>query len=227
MPETILMQGDCLQRMKEIPDGSVDMVLCDLPYGKTRCKWDAVIPLAPLWEEYRRVTKPHSAIVLFGAEPFSSELRISNLGMWRYDWIWRKDKATQYLNANRRPLCDYEIISVFSRQSCPYYPIMGNGPPYSKQHKPGDGGECYGKTKHSRTVNVTTRYPRTIVEFSVEWKPVHPTQKPVALCEYLVRTYTTPGGGSDGQLHGQRHDGRGLRQHGAAVRWHRKGPGIF
>ena len=188
-----LQQGDCLELMKNIPDGSVDMILCDLPYGTTQSKWDSVIPFEPLWGHYRRVIKDNGAVVLFGAEPFSSALRMSNLSMWRYDWIWKKNKATQYLNANRRPLSNYEIISVFSCRRAQYNPQMGEGKAYNNNHKPGDSGECYGNVKYSKRENVTTRYPKTIIDFPVVMKPVHPTQKPVQLLEYLIRTYTNEG----------------------------------
>lgn len=188
-----LIQGDCLGLMKEIPDGSVDMVLCDLPYGTTQNKWDSVIPFEPLWSQYKRVIKDNGAIVLFGAEPFSSALRMSNPTMWRYDWIWQKNKATQYLNANRRPLSNYEIVSVFSNGWARYNPQMGEGTAYSNNHKPGDSGDCYGSVKYSKRENVTTRYPKTIIAFPVVMKPVHPTEKPVALLEYLIKTYTNEG----------------------------------
>ena len=147
-----------------------------------------------MWEQYRRVIKDNGAVVLFGAEPFSSALRMSNLSMWRYDWIWKKNKATQYLNANRRPLSNYEIISVFSCRRAQYNPQMGEGKAYNNNHKPGDSGECYGNGgKYSKRENVTTRYPKTIIDFPVVMKPVHPTQKPVQLLEYLIRTYTNEG----------------------------------
>jgi site-specific DNA-methyltransferase (adenine-specific) len=188
-----LMQGNCLERMMEIPDGSVDMVLCDLPYGTTQNKWDSVIPFEPLWTQYRRLIKGNGAIVLFGAEPFSSALRMSNPAMWRYDWIWQKNKATQYLNANRRPLSNYEIVSVFSHGGARYNPQMGEGIAYSNSHKPGDSGDCYGSVKYSKRENVTTRYPKTIIEFPVVMKPIHPTEKPVTLLEYLIKTYTNEG----------------------------------
>lgn len=188
-----LLHGDCLELMKDIPDGSVDLVLTDPPYSTTQNKWDSVIPFEPLWSQYRRVIKDNGAIVLFGAEPFSSALRMSNPAMWRYDWIWQKNKATQYLNANRRPLSNYEIVSVFSCRGARYNPQMGEGVAYNNSHKPGDSGDCYGSVKYSKRDNVTTRYPKTIIEFPVVMKPVHPTEKPVALLEYLIKTYTNEG----------------------------------
>ena len=186
--------GDCLELMKDIPDGSVDMILCDLPYGLTRNKWDCVLPMDDLWSAYKRVIKSNGAIVLFGSEPFSSGLRISNLKMYRYDYIWCKNKATQYLNANRMPLNDYETVSVFYKKLPTYNPQMGTGAAYSNRHIPGDSGENYGKVGFSQRKNVTTRYPRRVIEFGVDMKAeYHSTQKPVHLLEYLVKTYTNEG----------------------------------
>lgn len=180
--------------MKNIPYGSVDMVLCDLPYGTTACKWDSVIPFEPLWEQYKRIIKGNGAIVLFGMEPFSTELRHSNLKNFKYDWIWKKNKATQYLNANKMPMNDYEIISVFYNKLPTYNPQMGTGKKYSNKHKPGDSGDCYGSVSFSERNNIVTRYPKRIIEFHVDMKAeFHPTQKPVSLLEYLIRTYTNEG----------------------------------
>jgi len=187
----ILMQGDCLELMKEIPSGSVDMILCDLPYGTTACKWDSVIPFAPLWEQYKRVANKNAAIVLTAAMPFTATLVVSNIAGFRYSWVWEKNKATGHLNANRIPMRAHEDVCVFGAPR--YMPVMGNGAAYSNNHKPGDSGDCYGKVAESRRENVTTRYPRSVVRFPVEPRPQHPTQKPVALMEYLIRTYTNEG----------------------------------
>ena len=124
---TQLFLGDCLQLMQDIPDESIDMILCDLPYGTTQCKWDAVIPFEPLWEQYHRVVKPNGAVLLFGAEPFSSHLRLSNLKDYKYDWIWDKVKGTGFLNARKQPMRCHEIISVFYRKQCCYNPQKNTG----------------------------------------------------------------------------------------------------
>lgn len=203
MSSITLMQGDCLERMKEIPDGSVDMILCDLPYGTTQCKWDSVIPFEPLWEQYRRVTKERSAIVLFGSEPFSSKLRLSNLAWFRYDWIWKKPRGTGHLNVKRQPLRDVENISVFYQKQSTYIPQLSKGEPYSKlkggkkSRKSEAGQTTYGDFMNGaefRNDNMGFRYPKQILEFGVvERGTVHPTQKPVPLLEYLIRTYTNEG----------------------------------
>ena len=185
-----LMLGDCLERMKEIPDGSVDMILTDPPYGTTACKWDSIIPLEPMWEQLKRIIKPNGAIVLFGAEPFSSALRMSNIKNYKYDWIWRKPKGTGHLNAKRMPMNDVETISVFYRKQCIYNPQFTEGKPYkSKSGKSSFDG--YGKDNRKGNDNNGKRYPKRLLEFNVvERNTLHPTQKPVALMEYLIKTYT-------------------------------------
>lgn len=180
--------------MKTIPDGSVDMVMCDLPYGTTACKWDSVIPFEPLWEQYRRVCKKNAAIVLTAQTPFDKALGCSNLSMLKYEWLWEKNKATGHLNAKKQPMRAHENVLVFCSGTPPYNPQMGEGKPYSNNHKPGDSGENYGAVKESRVVNRVTRYPRSVIRFPVDIKAeFHPTQKPVALMEYLIKTYTNPG----------------------------------
>lgn len=202
-----LMQGDCLERMKEIPDGSVDMILTDPPYGTTACKWDSIIPLEPMWEHLKRVIKPNGAIVLFGTEPFSSLMRCSNLEQFKYDWVWKKPKGTGHLNAKRMPMNDIETISVFYRKQCTYNPQFTEGVPYkAKSGKSSFDG--YGKDNRQGNDNKGKRYPKRLLQFNVvERNTVHPTQKPVALMEYLIKTYTnesetvldfTMGGGSTG-----------------------------
>lgn len=195
MDGVTLMLGDCLEQMKEIPDGSVDMVLCDLPYGTTQCKWDSVIPFEPLWAQYRRVCKRNAAILLFGVEPFSSKLRMSNLRMFKYDWIWDKVRVTGFLNAKRQPMRAYEIISVFYDRQCTYNPQLTHGH-QRKVSSAASKRNCkktsaYGK--HGLAgYDSTDRYPRNIQVFHTDTQKtaLHTTQKPVALLEYLIKTYT-------------------------------------
>jgi site-specific DNA-methyltransferase (adenine-specific) len=190
------MLGDCLERMKEIPDGSVDMILADPPYGTTACKWDSVIDLALMWEQLKRIIKPNGAIVLFGSEPFSSFLRVSNIRMFRYDWIWEKEQGIGFANANKMPMKKHEVVSVFYKKLPKYYPqgLL----PFSKKvvRKETDVGEYMGKNGVSNTTyeQKYTNYPTSILEFSRnKVGTVHPTQKPVALMEYLIKTYTNEG----------------------------------
>lgn len=189
---------DCLEGMKRIPDKSIDMILCDLPYGTTNCKWDNVIPFEPLWEQYNRIIKEHCAIVLFGQEPFASRLRMSNIKMYKYDWVWDKHCAGGFLNAKKRPLKRVENISVFSIKPPVYHPIMETrGKPREKCNpsKSGcNGSGVYGKYKPIKNVN-NIYYPTDILSFSnaVKKGKLHPTQKPVELCEYLIKTYTNEG----------------------------------
>ena len=192
------MQGDCLERMKEIPDGSVDMVLTDPPYGTTACKWDSVIPFEPMWEQLKRVIKPNGAIVLFGSEPFSSALRMSNIKQYKYDWTWDKVTAKGHLVAKIRPMQQTEVISVFGVGKIKYKPIMTErevarkdvDSEYSRTELV--GGET---TKKQSKIVRTQRYPKTILTFSnaSQKNKLHPTQKPVALMEYLIKTYTNEG----------------------------------
>ena len=183
-----LIQGDCLEEMKKIPDGSVDMVLTDPPYGTTACKWDTVIPLEPMWEQLKRVIKPIGAIVLFGSEPFSSALRMSNIKNYKYDWVWKKHHTNQ-LNAKRQPLRENECISVFYNKQCVYKPQFSIGKPYVVDRKNYKGSETLGKQSNHKTVSKGERYPKSILEFKEVMK-LHPTQKPLALMEYLIKTYT-------------------------------------
>ena len=199
-----LIQGDCLYKMKEIPEGSVDMVLADPPYGTTACKWDSIIPLEPMWEQLKRVIKPNGAIVLFGTEPFSSYLRVSNIDMFKYDWVWQKPNGTNFLNFKYQPAKVTENISVFGRMATSYSkkgtmkynPQMVEGKPYTC--KQGRSGESHGrdeKTKNRRGIVTKSdgfRYPKNLQGFNSD-KGFHPTQKPVALMEYLIKTYTNEG----------------------------------
>ena len=191
-----LYQGDCLEIMKEIKDKSIDMILCDLPYGTTKCKWDIVIPFDKLWEQYNRIIKDKGAILLFGSEPFSSKLRISNLRMYKYDLIWKKTKAQGFLNSKKMPLKDYENICVFYKRLPMYNPqgiIYGNFQ-NDRKSKYSKGEDIYGKEKEFG-ISHMSNFPKQIIEFS---NPsgrgqLHPTQKPVDLLEYLIKTYTQDG----------------------------------
>ena len=188
-----LYQGDCLEVMKDISDKSVDMICCDLPYGTTHNEWDKVISLSLLWQQYERIIKDNGAIVLFGAEPFASALRISNSRMYRYDWIWEKTKAGGFLNAKRMPLQAHECICIFYKKLPTYNPQMQQGKPYIKKAVSNGDGHNYGKFERVGTTNVNegTRYPRSVIKFSNDnHNSLHPTQKPVPLIEYLIRTYT-------------------------------------
>lgn len=187
-----LLLGECLERMREIPSGSVDMVMADLPYGTTQNKWDSVIPLHPLWSEYKRICK--GAIVLTAADPFSSVLVSSQMLAWKQTLVWEKNCASNFLNAKRQHLQIHENVIVFSFGELPYFPQMREGKPYTqKRSGKDDTGDCYGKVnKRTDTVNNGERYPQTILKFNRE-VGLHPTQKPVALMEYLIRTYTNEG----------------------------------
>ena len=188
-----LYQGDCLEIMKQIKDKSIDMILCDLPYGTTKCKWDVVIPFDKLWEQYNRIIKDNGAIALFGSEPFSSKLRISNLRMYKYDWIWKKTKAQGFLNSKKMPLKDYENICVFYKRLPVYNPqgiIYGNFQ-NDRKSKYIKGEDIYGKEKEFG-ISHMSNFPKQIIEFSNPSGKgqLHPTQKPVELLEYLIKTYT-------------------------------------
>ncbi len=189
-----LMQGDCLERMKEIPDGSVDMVLCDPPYGTTACKWDSVIDLELIWEQLKRVIKPNGAIVMTAAQPFTSVLVASNLKMFKYDWVWRKPKGTGHLNAKKMPMKDKEDICVFYAKPCTYNPQMSEGTPFGKKTGAMQQSGTTGVHGDVRTINKGTRYPKQVLDFNVVGRGgIHPTQKPVELMEYMVKTYTNEG----------------------------------
>ncbi len=191
-----LMKGDCLERMKEIESGSVDMILTDPPYGTTACKWDSIIPLEPMWEQLKRIIKPNGAIAMTASQPFTSVLVGSNLKMFKYDWCWRKPKGTGHLNAKRQPMRDKEDILVFYTKQCTYNPQMTSGTPYKdkagKDHSSNTSmTDSYGAYTNKREDNHGLRYPKQVQDFGVvERGTVHPTQKPVELMEYLIKTYT-------------------------------------
>lgn len=185
-----LRQGDCLELMKDIPGGSVDLILCDLPYGTTQNKWDSVIPFAALWAEYGRICQ--GAIVLTAAQPFTSALVMSNLDWFKYDWTWRKPKGTGHLNAKKQPMRDKEDILVFYARQPTYNPQFSSGKPFG--NKRGANTPSYGEHGAMNYANDGRRYPKQVLEFGVvERGTPHPTQKPVALMEYMIRTYTNEG----------------------------------
>ena len=188
-----LILGDCLEKMKDIEDKSIDMILCDLPYGTTACKWDVIIPFDKLWEQYNRIIKDNGAITLFGSEPFSSALRMSNIKNYRYDWIWEKEQGANFMLCKYQPYKVHEIISVFSKKRHTYIPQMTKGKPYISGK--GTSGEITNNVVKKQTKNNGVRYPRSIQKFNTDKSKgsLHPTQKPVALLEYLIKTYTKEG----------------------------------
>ena len=188
-----LMKGDCLEMMKLIPEGSVDMVLCDLPYGTTQNKWDAVIPFNQLWAEYRRVGKQNCAFVLTAQAPFDKVLGCSNLPMLKYEWIWQKESGTGHLNAKKAPMKDHENVLVFYAAPPTYNPQMRTGFKAYTAVQGAKKSENYGSQTGAVTVSDGSRYPLTTIRFDRDKGNVHPTQKPVALMEYLIRTYTNEG----------------------------------
>lgn len=190
-----LIHGDCLEKMQQIPDKSIDLILCDLPYGTTACKWDTVIPFEPLWEQYNRIIKENGAIVLFGSEPFSSALRMSNIQNYKYDWIWEKPQGVNFAQCNHMPMKVYETISVFgnfglSKNSKiqPVYNPQGIIE-INKQKKAKTYTEHRPTSNNHDHIQRYSNYPRMIIQFE-QARGLHPTQKPVALLEYLIKTYT-------------------------------------
>lgn len=195
-----LIHGNCLEEMKKIPDGSIDLVLTDPPYGTTACKWDTVIPFEPMWKQLKRVTKKNGAIVLFGSQPFTSALVMSNVTMFKYEWVWEKSRTVGFLNAKNAPLKKTENISVFSsgatannnlNRMCYFPQGLTEINEVRKSVKQSD--ETIVGSRPSRNKNYTathTGYPNNILRFNNEQKQIHPTQKPVALMEYLIKTYT-------------------------------------
>jgi len=206
MSKIELIQGDCIERMKDIPDGSVDMVLADPPYGTTACKWDSTIPLEPMWEQLKRVTKPNGAIVMTASQPFTTTLIASNMKLFKYCWVWDKVRASNFFAAKFQPLNNTEDVIVFSSGGC------NNGAKNPVPYNPQGVSDCCIEAKNSKSVGgkvgdahktaivrggkyrqTTTGYPSKIIKFIRDSDCCHPTQKPVALMEYLIKTYTDEG----------------------------------
>jgi site-specific DNA-methyltransferase (adenine-specific) len=185
--------GDCLDLLPQMENNSVDMVLCDLPYQMTDCAWDSVIPLTSLWEQYRRIIKLNGAIVLTCAQPFTSVLISSNLQMFKYCWIWQKQQGTGFGNCKRQPLRDYEDVAVFYVQQPVYNPQFEQGKPYRAFSKSKARVYENGGLNPIETVNTGFRYPKQVLKFNWDKDKLHPTQKPLALLEYMVKTYTNEG----------------------------------
>ena len=179
---------ECLEGMKKIPDKSIDMILCDLPYGTTACKWDAIIPFEPLWEQYERIIKDNGAIVLTASQPFTTKLIDSNIDLFRNCWVWNKKISGNPLLAKHQPLKVHEDICVFSKKRHNYYPQMRKG----KMRKKGGGRSKLFDMEMSAKYS-DEYYPISIIEFSNAKRGIHPTQKPVALFEYLIKTYSNEG----------------------------------
>ena len=190
MSDVVLICGDCLDELPKLPPASVDLILCDLPYGTTRNRWDCVLPLELMWQLYEAVLKPNGAVLLFAQTPFDKALGASNLKMLKYEWIWQKPQGTGHLNAKKAPLKAHENILVFYNRPPPYFPQMTEGKPY--RCVSGRGSSNYDGQVRTLTVNAGYRYPTSILRFNPD-KSLHPTQKPQALCEYFIKTYTEPG----------------------------------
>ena len=198
-----LYLGDCMELMKNIPDKVVDLILCDLPYGVSACKWDSILPMDKLWLEYKRILKEDGVIALFGREPFSSLLRSSNMDMYKYDWYWIKPHGANFLNVKYRPFEVVETISIFTNNPVSYskknknnryFPQFEEGKPYTsksgKQVNDRNNSSVRSPIEQTVTVNSGTRYPKNTLYFSKDKEKLHPTQKPVPLLEYLIKVYT-------------------------------------
>ncbi|EPF1256149.1 DNA-methyltransferase [Klebsiella aerogenes] len=190
-----LHNADCFDVFPQIASGTVDLVCADIPYGTTQCRWDSVLDLPLMWEQLYRIVKPSAAIVLFSAQPFTSVLVNSNLRDWRSEWIWEKGNATGFLNAKKQPLRAHENIEVFYRRQPTYNPQFTHGHKRRTSKRKTVNSECYGKALTLTKYDSTSRYPRDVQFFSSDKQTgnYHPTQKPLALVQYLIETYSNPG----------------------------------
>lgn len=243
-----IYQGDCLELMAEIADESIDAIICDLPYqvlhkDNPNAQWDRMIPFEPLWAHYERIIKPRGVIALFGQGMFTSDLMQSNRKLWRYNLIWDKGRGTGFLNANRMPMRCHEDICIFYKQLPVYNPQMGIGEPNHSQGKLEHPrtNNCYGQFKTGRTYDYdkqikkvaptrpNEKFPQSIIHIQKEHETTvyHPTQKPVDLLRYLIRTYTNSGGGNFRQYDGQRYDLCGCCDREEAIYRHRERPQVF
>lgn len=187
--------GDCLEIMPTFPDGLFDMILCDLPYGTTACKWDTIIPFEPLWKQYERLIKPNGAIVLTASQPFTSALVMSNAKIFKYEIIWEKDKPSDFAVSKFRTMKYHESVLIFCKNKETYNPQMTIGKP---NHSVGNGirkknNETGANTRIVKNKIDGLKHPKSVLKFNREPRPIHPTQKPVALFEYLIKTYTNEG----------------------------------
>ena len=191
-----LINGDCLETMQKIPSKSIDLILCDLPYGTTKNKWDIIIPFEQLWKEYERIIKPKGNILLFGAGLFAFELALSNKKLYRYDLIWKKSKCGSPLTAKYMPMKRHEMILVFGKSASYYNPQMVEGTPYKRNYTPNKTNNMEFGIKGVQTDNKGTRHPITILDFPQRWRrqdQLHPTQKPIELIEWLIDSYSQEG----------------------------------
>ena len=194
MVDIKLIQGDCLEKMKDIPDKSIDAIIADPPYGTTACKWDSIIPLEPMWEQLKRVIKPNGAIVMTASQPFTTTLIASNMKMFKYCWVWEKEQGVNFQLAKKQPLKIHEDVCVYYSEQPTYNPqgLQDCEITKSNKGKGGNLGHCSSESKRSCYTQTKKGYPKSIQKFARD-RGLHPTQKPVALMEYLIRTYTNEG----------------------------------
>ena len=188
----MIILGDCLEKMKDIPDNSIDMILTDLPYGVTaRNKWDIIIPFDKLWEQWNRIKKETTPVVLTSMQPFTSKLIMNNINNFKYEWVWEKQQGTGFLNAKKQPLRNHEQILIFYDKQCCYNPQMAEGKPYIQTSQVKT--DNYNEFIRTPTISNGYRYPKTVLKIDRDKSRLHPTQKPVKLFEYLIKTYSNEG----------------------------------